>query len=160
MFAALDVLVGGVPPAVACAVWWHDAVYDPPASDNEERSADLARWQLTELGARSDLVEETVRLVGLTAGHDPAEEDAAGTLLSDADLAILAAGPERYRRYVVGVREEYGHVDDEAWRSGRASVLRGLLSGGIYRSPTARTWEPRARDNVLAELATLETRTG
>ena len=98
-----------------------------------------------------------VRLVRLTATHDPADGDPAGAVLSDADLAVLAAGPERYAEYVAGVRREYSHVPDEAFRRGRADVLRGLLAApAMFRTATGRRlWEQRARANVEAELSAL-----
>src|SRR6478672_3952790 len=117
----LDELVPDDAPerdAVVLAAWFHDAVYDV-AGGNEERSARLADAVLTNAGAPAALVAEVVRLVLLTEGHDPAPDDFAGQLLCDADLAILAADPERYADYVAGVRREYSELPDELFRPGR-----------------------------------------
>jgi len=95
-----------VPAAVLLAAYWHDAVYDPAAGDNEEHSAALADRTLTRLGRPAAEVGEVVRLVLLTRTHDPDEGDVAGALLCDADLAILAAPPDRYRSYARDVRQE------------------------------------------------------
>ena len=46
----------------------------------------------------------------------------------EADLAILGADPSDYDAYVNGVRAEYAHVPDAAWRTGRSAVLEGLLA--------------------------------
>jgi predicted metal-dependent HD superfamily phosphohydrolase len=91
------------PDAVRLAAWYHDVVYDPERSDNEQVSAARARAGLRGLvtGERLDEVE---RLVLLTAGHDPEPGDANGAVLSDADLAVLAAPPEAYAAYASAVR--------------------------------------------------------
>jgi predicted metal-dependent HD superfamily phosphohydrolase len=144
----------GAPPVVRLAAWYHDAVYDPRRSDNEERSALLAIEQLGALGVPAD---EVARLVRLTAGHDPAPEDGNGALLCDADLAILAVAPPDYAGYAAAVRDEYRHVPEPAFRAGRAAVLRRLLDLPVlYRTGEAhRRWEAAARANLAAELAGL-----
>ena len=139
------------------AAWFHDAVYDPHRADNEEASAHLAEEVLPGCGVAEDLVASVARLVRLTAAHDPAGDDHDGAVLCDADLAILAAGPERYGEYIADVRAEYAHVDDETFRVGRAAVLEALLGhDALFRTPVGRTtWEERARHNLAAELALL-----
>jgi predicted metal-dependent HD superfamily phosphohydrolase len=144
-------------PVVELAVWFHDAVYDPRAADNEEASAVLAERSLTAVGAAQGTVAEVARLVRLTATHDPRPDDHAGALLCDADLAILAADPAGYDAYAAAVRREYAHVPDEVFRAGRAAVLRRLLDRpALYQVvPERAEWEPRAHANLTRELSTL-----
>lgn len=151
----------GVPVAehdllpVRLAAWFHDAVYDD-RGDLEERSAELADHELRAVGLEGATVAETARLVRLTAGHRAAPEDSAGAVLCDADLAVLAADPERYADYVAGVRAEYAFLDDGTFARGRASVLRALLEGPLFHTEAARArWERRGRANVEDEIARL-----
>ena len=145
------------PDAVRLAAWFHDAVYDPTAADNEERSAQLAETSLTRLRLAPDLVDEVARLVRLTATHDVAADDRDGAVLCDADLAVLASDDLRYSSYVEGVRREYAHVEDAAFARGRARVLSTLLDRpALFRTTYGRSaWERRACANVTAELARL-----
>ncbi|MFF6926333.1 HD domain-containing protein [Streptomyces californicus] len=143
--------------AVRLAAWFHDAVYRPDRSENEERSAALAERALTEAGAPDAVVAEVARLVRLTVTHAPAEGDRNGEVLCDADLAVLAGGPQEYAAYAARVREEYGFVPDDAFREGRAAVLRQLLDlPRLFRTPYgAAEWEERARHNLATELELL-----
>lgn len=156
LLAALDLLTVGqeLPLTVLCAAFWHDAIYEPVAADNERCSADLAGQVLSTLGLGAPLVDEVVRLVLLTAEHDPRPDDEPGALLCDADLAVLAAAPDRYRTYAQGVREEYAHLSDEDFRRGRSAVLGGLLHRPQLFSTldSRRRWEHAARRNVQGEL--------
>jgi predicted metal-dependent HD superfamily phosphohydrolase len=172
--------------AVRLAAWFHDAVYatagtggatsggmeggtesgaesgttgaaDAPAVSNEEASARLAEVVLARFGLPAGLVAETARLVRLTETHTAPPDDANAAVLCDADLAILAAEPERYAAYAEAVREEYRAVPDELFRPARARILSALLAEpSLYRTPAARArFEQRARANVTAEIARL-----
>ncbi len=147
------------PTAVALAAWYHDVAYDPQRTDNEQVSADRARIGLLGLVPEA-VVEEVVRLVLLTATHDPADDDADGAVLCDADLAVLAGPPEHYAAYASAVREEYGHLDDDVFTAGRTAVLEQLLAlPALYRLPrTAALWTEPARRNLAAELQLLRAR--
>jgi predicted metal-dependent HD superfamily phosphohydrolase len=83
--------------------------------------------------------------------------DLNGELITDADLAILAADQIAYQAYVTAVRAEYGFVDDEAFRHGRRAVLRQLLAlPRLFHVPALHdAWEDRARANLTAELDAL-----
>ncbi|MET8273512.1 MULTISPECIES: HD domain-containing protein [unclassified Streptomyces] len=155
----VDTLAGHAadPDAVRLAAWFHDAVYRPDRSENEERSAALAERALPEAGVPDDTAAEVARLVRLTVTHDPADGDTNGEVLCDADLAILAAAPKEYAAYAAQVRDEYGFVPDDAFRDGRATVLRQLLGlPRLFRTPHGvAEWEPRARQNLLTELELL-----
>ncbi|WP_353943931.1 hypothetical protein ABII15_21425 [Streptomyces sp. HUAS MG91] len=145
------------PETVRLAAWFHDAVYRPDRSENEERSAALAVRALTEAGLPEPTVTEVARLVRLTVTHDPADGDTDGETLCDADLAILAAAPDAYAAYTRSVREEYAFVPDEAFREGRAAILRQLLDlPALFRTPYGKKhWTTPARDNLTTELRLL-----
>ncbi|MEU6809035.1 hypothetical protein ABZ920_08520 [Streptomyces sp. NPDC046831] len=147
------------PDAVRLAAWFHDAVYLPDRSENEERSARLAERALTEAGVPPEKTEQVARLVRLTVTHDPAGDDRDGQVLCDADLAVLASPPSVYAAYTAAVREEYHFVPNDAFRAGRATVLRQLLDlPQLFRTPYgASKWEATARYNVAAELEMLST---
>jgi predicted metal-dependent HD superfamily phosphohydrolase len=142
--------------AVVLAAWFHDAVYDA-RPDDEERSAALAEETLPACAVPAPVVAEVSRLVRLTRDHRPEPTDLAGQVLCDADLAILAADPDRYAEYTRAVRAEYTDVDDAAFRAGRGAVLRALLDGPLFHTAAARdAWEERARANVEWELSGLD----
>ncbi|RII11679.1 hypothetical protein DSC45_27600 [Streptomyces sp. YIM 130001] len=142
------------PDLVRLAAWFHDAVYLPERSENEERSASIAERALHEAGLAPEAVAEVARLVRLTVTHDPAEGDTDGEVLCDADLAILASSPDDYAAYAAAVRVEYGFVPDDAFAVGRAGVLRQLLDlPRLFRTPYgAEHWEGPARHNLATEL--------
>ena len=147
------------PDAVRLAAWYHDAIYDPRASDNEEGSAVLAETELAAIGQPRDRIEEVARLVRLTTGHDPAAGDRNGELLNDADLLVLSSPREAYVAYVNAIREEYAHVSDADFRAGREAVLGALLEfPRLYRLGSLAPLEDAARRNITAELNLLRAR--
>jgi predicted metal-dependent HD superfamily phosphohydrolase len=146
--------------AIVAAALYHDAVYDPHRPDNEHASADLARRQLAELGWATDRIEHVARMIEATAhlASAPAEPpDVDTAILLDADLAVLGAEPNAYANYVTGVRAEYGHLDDAAWRAGRCRVIDHFLAIPriFVTDAAAERWEARARANLTAERAAL-----
>ena len=162
---AADVPVTDV-GSVAAAAFFHDVVYDPRAGDNEEQSARLAERVLAELDwapARRAAVAIMIRatadhVAAAAAASSAVTSDGADTaVLLDADLAVLGAEPAAYQAYATGVRAEYGHLDDDAWRAGRTAVLdRFLAADPLYATAPGRTrWTTRARANLAAERAAL-----
>ncbi|GAA1666660.1 hypothetical protein GCM10010977_06510 [Citricoccus zhacaiensis] len=161
---AIDVLVrhgedcGRWTRSVKLAAWFHDAVYrgDPalPAGQDEEDSAVLAEQSLSELGLPDPEIDETARLVRMTATHDPDLGDRTGAVFSDADLEVLGRSRGDYSRYLTAVRQDFAHVPDADFAAGRAGVVQSLLAlDPLYRTATGtRLWERNARRNLSAEL--------
>lgn len=159
MFRVVSRLAGGISnlTAVQFAVWYHDAVYNPKATDNEIRSAewadkDLARWGVSE-STRSvvrDLILSTTHLE-----TPPATPDTAAFL--DADLAILGAAEFRYERYANGIRKEFEWVPEPQYREGRRKVLEGFLARAriFHTDMMHQEGEESARRNLQAEMAQL-----
>jgi predicted metal-dependent HD superfamily phosphohydrolase len=139
------------------AIWWHDAVYDPMRGDNEDKSAELAERDLPGLRTPPGETAEVARLIRLTKGHEVEPGDRLGAILVTIDLSILGAPPADYDAYARAIREEYAHVPDDAFRAGRAQILRRFLDGPIYPLPDLMPGlEARARDNLRREIALLD----
>ena len=172
MLANLDRLYahrtqGSTPLALVLAAWFHDAVYEGAPGEDERRSEQLANASLESLVTAGlfdgDELQMVSLLVRATATHELPEsadlpagyERADIQFFLDADMAILAADSTRYRRYLRGVRSEYSHFDDEAFRTGRTTFLRSILGRErIFLSEQAlKLWEEPARANLQAELS-------
>jgi predicted metal-dependent HD superfamily phosphohydrolase len=143
------------PELVELALWFHDAIYDPRASDNERRSAALARARLGELGVPSLAMRDIEGFVLATQSHRSEAPDA--KLVLDLDLTILGAPSPTFGRFERQIREEYAHVPDVAFLAGRRAVLRDFLARPeIYRTPPLREeLEVRARGNLERRLVEL-----
>lgn len=134
------------------AAWFHDAVYYPGRSTNEQRSAALARQRLAAAGLPQADTEFVARAVMATAGHKTA--DPAFEPLLDADLAVLGAQPDDYESYRRAIRQEFANVPAFVFRRSRARFLRSMLARpGIFQTPTCRLrFEAQARRNLQDEL--------
>jgi predicted metal-dependent HD superfamily phosphohydrolase len=145
------------PAEVETALWFHDAVYEPKAVDNEQRSADWAEAALARAGVDPDARERVCALVMATRhAAEPAGPDE--RLLVDVDLAILGAERERFDEYEVEVREEYAWVPAPVFRHKRGQILRDFLARpALYSTPAfAGRFEAAARANLEHALAGLK----
>jgi predicted metal-dependent HD superfamily phosphohydrolase len=158
---ALDLLAAEArsPVSVRLAAWFHDAVYEGRAGDDERASADLAAATLSELGFHYQQVADVQRLVMITVDHDPASGDPDGATLCDADLSVLGSDSSVYRTYTHAVRRDYAHVSDVDFQAGRTGVVERLLGREpLFRTPTGQArWEHAAKRNLAAELTALRT---
>jgi predicted metal-dependent HD superfamily phosphohydrolase len=144
------------PTAIELAIWFHDAIYDPRAADNEERSAELAKRWLKEFGASNAVADAVCQLVLATKHHDGSLH-ADAPLLVDVDLSILGQPPERFWKYERQIRAEYSWVEESMFASKRAEILEGFLARErIYRTGIFfQELEAQARKNLKASVQRL-----
>jgi len=150
------------PEAVEAAIWFHDAIYDSRAKDNEAKSAKLAEKRLAGRVGPHRLAR-VAAMISATATHqlppfrdENALDDAA--LLLDMDLATLGAEPAVFDAYEKAVRREYGWVEEPMWRAGRSAVLQNFIARPhIFNTQIFRDrFEARARENLDRSLRALQ----
>lgn len=56
-------------PAIQLAAWFHDVIYNPMATDNEEKSAEYAAKVLTKLNVASSTIDAVTRMSLNTKNH-------------------------------------------------------------------------------------------
>lgn len=141
---------------VAVALWFHDAIYDPQAANNELNSAAWAARSLIRAGLASETAQRVHDLVMATQ-HDAPAAGADAQLLVDIDLSVLGSPPERFERYDQDVRKEYAWVPGFRYRNQRAQVLQGFLDRPrLYHGEAAvALLEGQARINLAAALSRL-----
>lgn len=135
--------------AVDWAIWFHDAVYNPKASDNEAKSAELAVREGRRLGVDEATLKHAAAMILATERHHA--DDPETQLVLDVDLAILGAPPERFQEYERQIRAEYAWVPSFLYRRARKKVLDGfLLRDPIFHTNLLREHlEKQARLNLL-----------
>lgn len=144
------------PDEVEAAIWFHDAVYVPGASDNEDRSARLAQTALLACAVSLEVSRSVAELV-LATRHLTLPREPDGQLLCDIDLSILGREPEAFDEFERRIRQEYAWVPEAVYRSSRSEVLAGFLRRrSIYQTEYFRArYEQPARANLERALASL-----
>jgi predicted metal-dependent HD superfamily phosphohydrolase len=139
------------------STWFHDSVYDPHATDNEERSVVYAQSMLSDLGLPPETIQIVAQMILSTKTHSAAKNDVDCQILLDADLAILGAPVARYETYAQAIRREYSWVAEDAYRSARVQVLQTFLQRTriYWTEPMFVALEEQARENMRREMATL-----
>ena len=142
------------PVEVELALWFHDSVYDVHAHDNEARSSDWSDRALREAGLAIDACARILALIMVTC-HDalPASNDA--RLLTDIDLAILGAEPDRFAEYERQIRLEYAHVPEALFNAKRRAILQAFLGRTrLFHTPALHErLEAAARRNLAQAIA-------
>jgi len=142
--------------AVEMALWYHDAVYDPRAGDNESRSADLARKAAAEMGLAPGRAERVASLI-LVSTHRSLADDPDARLFADIDLSILGRPSAVFAAYERQVRVEYSWVPEPAFRAARSAILKSFLARPtLYGTPHfQKKYEAMARLNLSVSLSLL-----
>jgi predicted metal-dependent HD superfamily phosphohydrolase len=144
------------PDAVELAVWFHDAIYDTHAADNEEQSATLASQRLAAAGVDAQLRDSIAQLILATITHNPSlHPDAA--LLVDVDLSILGQPEPRFLEYEAQIRREYEWVPQPTFAAKRAEILERFLERNrIFATDLFfAKYEDQARTNLIRSVKRL-----
>lgn len=139
---------------IELAIWFHDAIYDPLARDNEARSADLFAECFGTLVSPL-LAQKVPQLILATDPKRPRSADPDENLLVDIDLSILGSSPEEYEQYRTDIRKEYAIVPEADFNKGRISVLESFLHHPIFVTEGFTNLEARARMNIRREIELL-----
>lgn len=144
------------PDEIELALWFHDAVYDTRAHDNEKQSARWAVETLSKIGAQRDCQQRVEALIMATC-HDALPDTQDARVLVDIDLSILGAGTARFDEYEQQVRAEYAWVPEFMFRRTRKKILKEFLARpSIYSTDLFRQkLEQPARNNLERSLRAL-----
>jgi predicted metal-dependent HD superfamily phosphohydrolase len=146
------------PSPVYFAIWFHDAIYDPRAVNNEEKSAELATTTLGDYFSPSFC--KTVADLILATKHNIVPTDFDTRLFVDIDLSILGQNESKFDQYEQDIRKEYYWVPNETFVDARSQVLSAFFNRNhIYSTELFQNrYEQRARHNIQRSLKNLQNR--
>ena len=141
---------------VVFALFYHDVIYQPLRSDNEEKSASLAASRLAEISFPEERIAHCSRIILATKGHQLSGDNDTN-IFTDADLAILGSPYTDYQQYARNIRKEYRWVPDFMYNPGRKKILNHFLRmDDIYKTEYfSKKYEAQARLNLEWELRSL-----
>ena len=145
------------PLSVELAIWFHDAIYETHARDNEERSAELARRCISDGGGAEKIRSSVETLIMATKTHDSAIHPDA-PLMVDIDLSILGKSEERFDQYETQIQREYDWVPREVFAAKRAEILESFAARDrIYATEHFfALYEQKARSNLERSVKNLK----
>lgn len=146
------------PDAVEMALWFHDAIYQPGAGDNERRSANLFR-QWSDGGADAVFQQRVDDLIMATMHREPPDWRDAGFIV-DIDLSGFGLPWEACERDSRLIRAEFAKVADDRYYPGHLRFLWALQGRPTFFSTEffQQRYERVARENLARIIAGLRAR--
>lgn len=143
--------------AMLFALFYHDIIYNPLRSDNEERSAILAREGMEQMSIPGFIIRATADCIMATRSHEVSDNPDVN-YFTDADLSVLGQARDIYKRYSNDIRKEYDVYPDVVYCSARKNVLLGFLQmTRIFKTDFFyNKYEEQARINIKAEIALMD----
>lgn len=141
--------------AVEMAIWFHDAIWDPKASDNEYRSAELFKSRVSDVASKA-FIDAVYRLIMITV-HPSSPQMDDEKFLVDIDLSSFGMPWDAFSRDSALVREEFAHLSDDEFGRNHCIFLRSLLDReSIFTTEYYRErYEETARANMRRQLTEL-----
>lgn len=145
------------PDLVEFAIWYHDAIYDSKAKNNEEESARLAYDVCLAAQLPKKFANGTRDLI-IATKHNVVPQGIDARVLVDVDLSILGKTPEEFDEYEQNIRKEYSRVPEDQFRQGRSAILKMFLErDSIYLTDFFKgKYESQARVNLQRSIESLK----
>jgi predicted metal-dependent HD superfamily phosphohydrolase len=142
----------GSSDVVELSIWFHDAIYDPGAPDNELRSAEYFSDHAADRLPRETISEVTRCILSTT--HRSLPKDKYSEFVVDVDLSGFGQDWEGFRSDGENVRKENDHLSMELYIQGQTKFMKKLLdrerifSTAYFNS----RYESIARNNIEKQL--------
>ncbi len=148
--------------AIFWTIWFHDCIYQPQKSDNEEQSAVIAKEELKALythitdGINAEFITKVSNFILATKTHTNPTQNNDLQWFLDFDLAVLGSSKTIYDEYAANIRKEYAHIPTWKYNFGRRKVLASFLSKPKIFHCLTSIYEQQARENITREIKQLE----
>lgn len=141
------------PDAVEMALWFHDAIYEPGACNNEQKSVELF-LQIAQDHFLPIFISKVCGLI-LATTHRQAPEDGDDAFITDIDLSGFGLPWEQFLLDSKALREEQDHISDEAFYPAHLKFLNSLLKRPriFVNDFFNERYEQRARQNIERLIA-------
>jgi predicted metal-dependent HD superfamily phosphohydrolase len=146
------------PDAVELALWFHDAIYRPGASDNERRSAELFE-QWSDGRAEPKFRRRVGDLIMITT-HRELPSQADERFIVDIDLSGFGRSWDECEQDGRRIRAEYAHLSDEDYYPSQLRFLWSLQNrpSFFFTNFFRQRYERVACENVRRIIAELQAR--
>jgi predicted metal-dependent HD superfamily phosphohydrolase len=141
---------------VLFTLYYHDIIYNPLKTNNEEKSAEFTENRMRLIAAPQPIIENCIGQILATKKHFlSADNDT--NIFTDADLSILGQPWPVYEKYYKQVRKEYALYPNLIYNPGRKKVLQHFLQmQQIFKTDYFfECFEAQAKENIERELQQL-----
>ncbi|MCB1777062.1 MAG: hypothetical protein KDI50_06475 [Candidatus Competibacteraceae bacterium] len=145
------------PDAVEIALWFHDAIYEPGAKDNEQRSAELFQKYAEASGCADSAFQRRIdNLIMITTHREqPSRKDE--QFIVDIDLSGFGLPWDAFEQDGRRIRAECTEISDDVYYSGLIKFLQMLQERPtfFFTDFFQERYERAARKNIKRLITSL-----